>query len=371
MHIGQQLRPRATARQAQRLLPVALRIRQFGGVLAHHKFPPHRRRVGVQYKPEGEHPQGNQRAQRRSQCGLPHHGPVPVKRAQQQRAPECRTGRHDQRERLVGQPQPERQTKGEVGAPAQFTVRPGNNPGDSGGRIALRGGARLCQPPPQQAKKRQIQPEGFWGTGQKRAAITKGAKKTQVHASCQQGRLPAAGDGFDRPGDRGRDQQGVDDAGHAQRPKLPALPPVARHHGLPEQQRRFGVAHVAQLGRQRQPLAGRCRHPRNVRVHHLVAVAGNVRVVQPQRVNAHGKQQQGEPGQGGISADGARNRGRGHACTLTAGIHGSSASGGGRICLPARLKLLQYFREELSNRTRPVFLIVEGNLRLAPCIALL
>ena len=90
--------------------------------------------------------------------------------------------------------------------------------------------------------------------------------------------------------------QGVEQAGQAQPQQLPIQMQANHRHGLPKQQRWFGVAHVAQVRHQRQPCAALLRlqpcFESNVRVHQLVAVARNVLATQIKRIHQHSQQQQ-------------------------------------------------------------------------------
>ncbi len=168
---------------------------------------------------------------------------------------------------------------------------------------------------PEQGEQRQAEPEGLGRTREVRTPVAKGAQEGQEDASRHEPFAPALRDGPQAQHDGAADQQQVEQAGRAQRGHAPVLAPVSGHHGLPEQHGGFGVAGIDQFRGQGQPLAGGGGLARDVRVDHLVAVAGHILPVQAEDVGEGGQQQQGQPEGRGIFV--GRNAGSLHAHHLT------------------------------------------------------
>ena len=197
--------------------------------------------------------------------------------------------RHDKHERLVQACQAGRHTSG------QRKPQPRGQPPRRG---------------PGQRRHYTKHPEGFRPAGEVGAVVADGAEEQQPggrsrcaghHRGHQRAALLPAGLRALAP--QPRSQQcadecggpGVDHRRQPQRAQTPVGAPLASHHGLPEQQRWFGVAHVAIVALQGQPVAGLGRLARDMGVDHLVAELRDVQPVQTPQIGQCCGQRQRQP----------------------------------------------------------------------------
>ena len=266
-------------------MPVALSVGQLAGVFTDDELPPHSRRVRVQHKPQRKNAKRQHGAQAHLERELQHDTPFQRRSAEQLGAPQRGRSGGNQGEGFVGQSQTQCEPEGDMARPA--------NACRNRGAVCI-GAFTLAQQP----EHRQAEPECFRGAGQVSPTKSIGAKECQVQTRGDAGAARRACHAPRGPGHGTCDQQRVEQAGQAQRGHVPVLAPVTRHHRLPEQQGRLGVAHVVEFRDQWQPVVGGGGQARDMGVDELVAVARVVLTAQAQRIDQNGHGQQGDPGQG-------------------------------------------------------------------------